>query len=250
MRFSNYLGLIAAALMLAPVALGQQGVPAGSFIRRHVSSVAQLIAHIKADPVVKSRYLRHFAMSEPELMDFLRSLRLSKLQATGTYVMYGVPDSGLLRSKAKLLKRGTPVFVDRGGNPALVVICGNPLMRGPKRPFAVAMPVQPIRVPVMPMPMAAEIATTTEPFVTEVAQPTIMPMQPDLVAVTPPVVTEYSSDAPIVNILPALGILPALFVIGNTGGDSPNPVPEPATLLIVTAGIGIFARAARRSRGL
>jgi hypothetical protein len=239
-RLLKLLPLVGAIALIAPIALAQGGVPAGSFIERPVSSPEDLIEHMRSDETVMSRYTRHFAMTREEVIEFVGGLRFSRLEHEGNYTVYGVPRSGLLRSHQRYLRRGTPVFVDRGGNPVLLVVCGNPLMRGPKRPFAALEPANPIRTAVEPAPMKAEIPTVGQEATTQVFQPEILPMQPTLGATTPTVISEMR-DIPIVDgILPALGVLPALFLIGNTGGN--EPVPDPATIATLGIGLAYFAK--------
>ncbi len=196
--------------------------------------------------------MRHFAMNEVELIEFLSSLRLSRLTADGTYLVYNVPKNGELGAKSLHLKKGTLVFVDGAGTPVLLASCGNPMMRGPKKPFvankipeglvaAVTGDLEPMPTEIAVLPQEELLVSVVQPDVPEVVPVPPPPPPPP----TPPtqITTTGRSDIPVAGVL---GILPALFFVGGGGGNP--PIPEPATILILGIGAGA-AICSRRKRG-
>ncbi len=217
--------------MTVNVALAQ--TEPGSFLNRLCASTPSLITHVKQDKKVMDRFARHFAMTESEVVTYLKALSVSKTDEDGLYVVYGVPETGLIRSRMMKIKKGTKVWVDQAGDVALIWHCGNPVTRGPKTPYDASKPVanpngtsvdQLRDVPLQPptSTMQANISILGEPSVPDV-----------------PVIPENNSNIPIIPSSPDLGflgILPVLGVIVNT--NPPNPVPEPATMAILCIGAG------------
>jgi hypothetical protein len=216
-------------------ALAQSNLPHNSYLDKRVNSTAELIKHIQTDPVVMDRYRRHFAMSSDEVVNYLSTLRVTKLEKDGIYTVYGVPHtSGDFHAHLRLLKKGEPVFVESDGTPVLQLVCGNPLILGPKKPVtpnpivANTGPVQPAKDVVVDAPPAPSTGNPA-PETPTVGQP-ITPLQP---------------PRPPSNIVPVL-----LGLAGSIGffhgGHHPPTVPEPFSVLVI--GGGLAAMASRRRK--
>lgn len=220
----------------------------GSFITKLCASTSALVAHVRAEPKVMDRYMRHFAMTDRQVVQFISGLRLTRTTADALYVVYGVPESGLLRSKLLKVKSGTKVFVDAAGSVVLLWHCGNPVTRGPSVPYTMARPVaEPTGIPseeLRDVPVQAPVPTM-EGLLAVAAEPAVpsIPVVPTIDV--PPV----GQDIPIVTGGPSAGILsflPVLGLVTTGGGGGGNVIPEPASLAAV--GIGFGALLARRRR--
>jgi hypothetical protein len=221
-----------------------------AFLNRKVTTVSELINQIRTDKQVRDRYMRHFAMSEDQLVAYLSTLRSTQLKQSGTFHVYSVPEDGVVKHRVTVLKKGEQIFETSDGNPVLLARCGNPLTLGPTTPYA-GNDIQPVIVDV-PTTEMREVAVI----------PDSLPDQ-SLVAVVPPSVAEVpivtatptptgTRDIPIATpsggVAP-LGILGALGGIAllNTGGGGSSPVPEPMTIIVLASGAaGLVAKARRR----
>lgn len=188
------------------------------------------------------RYMRHFAMTEQEVITYLGALQLTTASQDGVYVVYGAPNGGPLRSRLQNIRKGTKVWVDQAGDIVLLWHCGNPVTRGPKVPLDANKPVAepngkpmdelkevPLQSPVSTM--AANATASMEPGVPDV-----------------PVIPENHGDIPIISSHGNLGVLGILPIIGiiKTNHHHNTSVPEPTTMAVF--GIGAAALAARRRR--
>lgn len=234
-----------------------------AFLNRAVSTHAQLMQQVRTDWAVRDRYMRHFGMGSAQVLAYFSELRLARLKDDTGVIMYNVPDSGVLRSRFFVLKRGTKVFVDRSGEPILKLSCGNPLTRGPRvvtsipgpEPDAPAVAVEELKeVVVEQAPQVfAEVPTLIEmPEMpaTPVAQPVATPHEFISKPLPPVEHVEPIPYKPGARIPPFWLFLPPIaFALPKQHNDEP-PIPEPATLLILGAGIAGFvgSRAKRRRR--
>ncbi len=253
MRIIYFFGIGALILSLSASAVARPDVNA--FLNRKVSDTSGLVAQIKDDPEVADRYERHFSMSKGEVVDYMVGLHRSTLDRDGMYTVYSVPNGGRLKMHVEKLKKGEPVFVDATGRPALIVKCGNPVTRGPRKGNRGN-----------PVVLVPTDESSTRTLVPDVPDALALDAPGQLVALAPPV-PDIPPPAPIVEIPPveplpptvpvtAIGGgrfpwfagLPILFpLVGsgsrNGGGES---VPEPASMVVL--GVGLVAVARRRRK--
>lgn len=224
--------LCVAAIVLASVALARP--EENAFLNKPANTHAQLMGQIKTDNVVMDRYMRHFGMTRQEVIAYFSGLNRSRLDEDGVYLVYNVPDWGELRARALFYKKGTPVWKDADGRPILKASCGNPMVRGTDG----APPELDVEVPEMDSEVFAFDAPVTSET-TPVLMSNVSPVLPE-VATLP-----MAASAPGVPGVPGIGwVLPlaAGFLVSGGGGGS--PIPEPATIIIM--GAGVAALAARR----
>lgn len=223
-------------LTVAVVAVQAQAfVPRGAFIRRPVKSTPDLIAHVKSDPIVMDRFVRHFRLKPDQVVSYFKTLHMAKLARDGAYTVFNVHEDNVLRSRVFQLKKGTLVFADQNGRPILKKECANPMVF--EIPPLGSDPG--VTAPVLGREFNGPDTESLDML--QVMEPSIMPIEivgeAPVAPVLPPVqagtITGRSS-----NLFPLLLLgVPFLF----TGGDEPDPVPEPATMLVLAAGAGYIS---------
>ena len=266
------LGLLAGAAIAAEsIAV----VPRNSYLIRPVASARELANQIRTEPVVAQRYARHFRRNAWEFADYVeKHLRLTRLERAQTFnVYYSPPDDRLLVVR-RTLPKGTPVFVEkRSGKPILKANCGNPLTPAaaiPAPPQA-TLPIEiasvatptPVFSETITAPQAPTIGIVEIPPIEEVVAADVLPTEtlvetlpeaapePEAPPVLPPVASTPTPQLPPIvtgggpNWLPFLPLV-ALFAPRSGGGD-PAPIPEPASALILGAGLGLLYPLSRRA---
>lgn len=218
-----------------------------SFLNYRVHSTAQLVREVDGDSEVRDRFMRHFAMTRSELDRYLGSLHLARLEKTGVYKVYSVPDNKVLKMHLQTIKQGEEVFEDSAGTPVLLVRCGNPLSRGPNNPLTANN-------------INSETEGTTNDQLAalkvpeENAEAENMQYVNNLQPGVPEAPTGGGSAAPFVpsggggvGALP-FGLLAGLpFLFGHGGGGGHGSVPEPVSLIVLGVGVaGLIARRKRR----
>lgn len=207
-------------------------VPAGSFIRRPVVSVQDLVQEVNDDPVVAERYGRLFHMSPDAVRDQFRSLHhavMSQDQIMRVYYAHG----DTLGYKLRRVKAGTPIFAFADGTPVLVQVCGNPL-RATLIPPALALQVPDFS----PTEEVPGVSPNVPPQIAEAPMevPSPWPFGPPAPVVPGPVVPGFVEEvamlppgAPGQTTLWPLLFLPLLGLIHGGGGNQvfPGPVPPP-----------------------
>ena len=238
--------IASAILVVASVGLAQQ-MPRYAYLMAPANTTEALIKQMRTNPVVRDRFVRHYQMTPNELEKMFRSLRLERLNKDTWVELFGVPKSGELRGHRYLLKAGTEVWVDNKGFAIMKVSCGNPLGRmdradEPDLKQAVGAPAE--AVPMAPITgfdvEISPVVNVVEPLITALPEPVFVetPALNEVVNVTGSQQAGFS--------LPFLGLLPTLLVgIRPSGGP---PVPEPATIFAITAGVGLLINRRRRSR--
>ena len=245
---------IFAALVVTVVSAAFARTDPNSFINRPAPTHTALMREIERDSVVMDRYMRHFAMTRQEVIAYFSVLRLKRLTHTNPYTVYNVPDSGELRSKVMIFKKGTTVWIDEAGKPILKESCGNPLTRGPSKPVSVD------EVMIVDMPIELTPPTTeTEIIVARVdsPEPAVPQIVPDPPTTTPPLrpeppapPVEPPAPPPSFKVPPFLFAIPPFIAIIPKGRhSSPPPVPEPGALIVLAAGVGMVVAGRVRKRG-
>lgn len=225
------------ALTLASAALGQ-GLPRNSYLERRVNTTADLVQQLRTQPVVMDRYRRHFAMTSEEVTAYLSTLRVTTLQKDGIYTVYGVPRStGDFHARLRLLKKGEPVFVESDGTPVLQLVCGNPLILGPKKPVT----PNPVVSTTGPVEGTKEVIVDAPPAPsTAVVATEVPPVGEPIAPIMPP-----ATPRPQSNIVPMLLGLAGAVAFFPSGGD--QPVPEPMTMLVMGGGLAYMAARRRKA---
>ncbi len=244
-----------------------------AYLNKAATTHAQLMAQVKSDKVVLDRYMRHFAMTKAEVIQYFNTLKLSKLTKPTRLAMYNTPDSGVLRSREFVLKAGTKVWLDPTGQPILKQSCGNPLTRGPvqavkKNPVVAGVePTAAEEVPELSTILPEGFTDNEAALLTEALEPGLpilaaelqapnLPEAPDTfpgaeTATPGDFVTPGNSPIGFFGGLPPLFLLPALplpFLFGgpHSGPKPPTPpppaVPEPATVLVLGLGLLFLKR--------
>lgn len=212
-----------------------------AFINRPANTIPELIAQLRSDPVVMDRFMRHFSMSRSEVLTFVGSLRLGVIPKSAYYNIYSVPEGGRIKVHKSFFKAGTPAFVNRNGRPILRVKCGNP--------FEMPTYAAPLASVVDVAPASPEIADVKpETSTVAIYQPADVEPYPPITDVPPPTLpTDTTQGIDTQNFAPlaALAGLGAALSFGGSGHRS-TPVPEPASLLALGAGVALVARKRRR----
>jgi hypothetical protein len=233
-----FITLAAGGLLLTAA----HAVPPNSYLVKTVSTTSDMIKQIKSNPVVSSRYERHFHMTQGDVIEMVKGLRFTKTDQTGFYSVYNVPaKTGELRSKLLKLKKGIKIWVDSSGQPILQWICGNPMVRGGAGVADVAPVVA--GLPSEPITMADPMPSGDVPVIASTLQPGIpdAPLEETVVVIDEVPVQRRN------NALAGLLLLP-LLAVNRTSTKTPEVVPEPATMLAMGAGISyVMARRRKKS---
>lgn len=229
-------------LVAAMVVTSAMAMPRNSYLVRPAKTHNELMQQVRTEPVVMDRFMRHFAMTRQEVLDYLGALRMGRLERTAVYQVYGVPKNGVLHATPQLLKRGTLVWEDASGQPILLEICGNPFTLGPKRVTMNDM------VAVTPQATEGLVAMSTMPTTPVASAPMEIAMQPATptqpVVIEPsvePVPTSRRNDFAWLLAVPVA----AGLALQDSGGE--EPVPEPATMTAMAIGAGVMALKRRKA---
>ncbi len=229
-----------AAVLLVSVSFAQRRLLPNSYIKSPTPTVASLIAHVEKHPEVMDRYVRHFQMTPPEVMRFLRTLKLGRLQHDAYFDVWNVPgETGELRVRHLLFRKGEPFFFDQNGAPVMVVVCGNPVIRSDEA-------AAPRLAPEVAGIMGPQDVTVPTPSTIEMPLNIIQPPAPIAPEIIPEPQPGPGPSNPI-SAVPLLGLLPTLLIGINSGGGA---IPEPSTITIIGVGCAmvIARRAKKRSR--
>lgn len=248
-------------------------VPRNSYLIRPVSSARDLANQIRTEPIVAQRYARHYKRSAWEFAEYVeKNLRLTRLERAQTFnVYYSPPDDRLLVVR-RTLPKGTPVFVEKKtGKPILKANCGNPLTpaasvsppkaQAPLEITAVTAP-QPIFSESIDAPQSPviELVEVADAPIEEVVAADVLPTEA-LVETLPESAPEPEAPpalAPVaaasVEALPMVArgfswvpFLPLVSLLAPLGGNDFDPIPEPSSMLVLGAGLGLLYPLSRRA---
>lgn len=122
--------IILSMLMAVQLNAKPSNPPPGSFFRVRVTTVKQLVEHVRKDSVVRKRFARHFGINEKYIADvFAKNLHLVSLKKPLRVTSYYIGRKGRIYTKTKLLPKGTMIFADKTGHPVIAWSCGNPLTK-------------------------------------------------------------------------------------------------------------------------
>jgi hypothetical protein len=234
--------LVCCLLVAAVTAVASDRPEPNAFLNRKANSVGELVREVQNDPDVADRYVRHFGKSREDIVAYFRTLHLARLNSDGTYIMYSVDDNGVIKSHPELMKKGTLVYADSDGVPILKAKCGNALVAGSNQVAAILNPT----VGSTMEAMRTVPVTTAESMSTLPQTAVLTPTEPVALApVLPPTQPTGSSNQgfALPAALAAIGGAGALLI----GGGGNNPVPEPATIVVIAGALA--AMKCRRRTG-
>lgn len=241
--------LLAIGAIAVMASLGSaQRVETGAFVRKPAATVKALIYQIENDPVVADRFMRHFHMSQSEVVGYLGGLHLARLKNDGSYRVFNVHADGVIRARVFELKAGTLVFADANGKPVLKKNCANPLTMGD---ISVVRDERTEPAPDVLIP-AAEIEPSEALVAAELEQPPFVPMGQEVTPPQPITPVEARSS---VGGAGGFMFIP-LILVGTTTKNFFStktvvcpPVPEPATLATFALAPGLmYLRKRRRNK--
>jgi hypothetical protein len=246
MRIKWSVFAVGALLALSAVSLAQRAEP-NAFLARPANSIGELVAQAEKEPAVMARYMRHFGMTRDEVVAYLKTLRKGEIAEDGAYLVYNTPESGEIRGRVIVYRKGTSVWVDKDGNYILKSSCGNPMVRGtdlgktqPTETTALRSSTD-VRELIVEQPPGISTTSVTG---TTVAPP-IAEYDAIVIADMPPAMPEEAPQGLVIP--PVLGLIipfTGAVMLGSEGG--PEPIPEPASMIAL--GVGVTGYMAARKR--
>lgn len=228
-------GIFLGALIVGVTGSAMARPELNAFINKPANSIPELLAQIKSDKQVADRFMRHFSMSKEEVLEYVGSLHLGTLQTSGYYTIYSAPENGIIKAHISFFKKGTPAFVDADGSAILRVKCANPFVAGPNRPYAVSEPS------VTDLSSMALAVVPESSIKSDSLTASFTPPEPERPVIDTPITlrTSPTTSNPQVfsgnSFASILGLGGAAVFVKH---GSSNPVPEPASVLAISLGIG------------
>lgn len=235
-------GLIA---VLATTACAQK-MEHNSFLTKPVFTTQGLVDQVKNNKVVRKRYETHFKVTGPTIERYFKKLRLRPLTNTAKRLVYNVDKKYVVKSRKITFRKGTLVFVDPKGRIVLKRSCGNPMTAIIPRETQAMFKPSPVEVaaalnePSIEEDPPAGMVEAEEPP-PSVPQP-LAPPTPEPIAAEP-TLTETFVVPPIIPPIPYWPLAPfAILPFLPSGDNGRPPVPEPASVLVISAGAAALLR--------
>ena len=218
-----------------------------AFLTKPVFTTQGLVDQLKQNKVVRKRYEAHYKVKAPTIERYFKKLRLRPLTTTAKRLVYNVDKNYVVRSRTITFRKGTLVYVDPKGRIVLKRSCGNPMTSIIPRETQAMFKPSPVEVAaalnepsIEEEPPAGLVEATEPPPV--VQPPAIVQPAPEPIAAEP-ALTETFIVPPIIPAIPLWPLAPlALLPFIPTGDDGNPPVPEPASILVMTAGAAALLR--------
>ncbi len=243
----SILTLCVAFAALGGLAVAQQVEP-NAFLGKPANTVPELVAQAESNKEVMSRYMRHFGMTRDEVVAYLKTLKRGEIAEDGAYLVYNTPESGEIRARVIVYRKGTPVYVDRDGNYILKLSCGNPMVRGTDLGKAEQTETVALRSSTDVRELIVEQPpgiSTTSVTGTTVAPP-IAEYDAIVIADMPPTMPEEASQIVIPSVLGLIIPFTGAIMLSNSGGS--EPIPEPASMIALGVGVAGYMAARRRRK--
>ena len=257
--FALILAILTLTAGLASLASAVERTPAGSYLVYRAATVGELRAQVEKNPIVRSRFSRHFGVSPAELDKyFAAELELTALKQPLRTRCWYVNRAGGTSVKTKLLPRGTMVFATKSGEPILSWSCGNPLSSALPRKVvkaSVESQTKPVEIKVLANP----VETISNAVVTAPPAPSVVSVIP---VETPPVLATVAAPAvsmpPIIAAAGSIGLgwVGAVGAVGgltaglSSGGRKSRitVVPEPSGLAALATAVCLIPAMCRVRR--
>jgi len=205
-----------------------------SWLKYRVNSVGDFMAAYDQDAVLRTRLANHFHMPEEQLTSYLRSeLREVTFEDSRWMGTYGVKDrTGEVYPVKTYVRKGAKALGLADGTPLIKLPCGNPFAAPPIEP---PRGPRPMSKPVEPLPSIPPVGTISlEPTALQSPEEFVLGQDiPRAPIFQVPVTTEGSR------------FFPFWWPSGGGGGQE---TPEPASLLLLGAGMAVFGGLTRRRR--
>jgi hypothetical protein len=223
-----------------------QRMETGSFIKKPADTIEELVEHVRSDKEVMSRFVRHFGMTPDEVVSYFKTLKKGQIAEDGAYLLYNSPDTGNIGARVLFYRKGTPVWVDREGNYIMRISCGNPMVRGtdlgrtePTETVALQSSTG-VRELIAEQPpgisTTSVTAMTIEPPISEYDAIIIEDMAPAIPEESPQLISPT-----------ALGLIaPFTGAVMLASKGSSQPIPEPASMIALGAGVAGYVTARKR----
>lgn len=238
-----FLGALIALMAIPAYA---QKMEHNAFLTKPVFSTQGLIDQIKQNKVVRKRYETHFKVKAPAIERYFKKLRLRPLTTTAKRLVFNVDKNYVVRSRKITFRKGTLVYVDPKGRIVLKRSCGNPMTSIIPRETQAMFKPAPVEVaaalnePTIEEDPPAGLVEATEP--PPVVPPPANPPPEEPIAAEP-ALTETFVVPPIIPVIPLWPLVPiALLPFLPSGDDGNPPVPEPASILVMSAGAAAMLR--------
>lgn len=218
-------------------------MPRNAFLEKPATTRDALVRQVSTYPEVMDRYVRHFQMMPDDVVAFFSKLSLRKLDQDTEMEVFNVPHAtGVLRAEKQVVKRGEAVWVDESGRIVMVAHCGNPVVRTDRAEEPDAKPQTSVQAEEKPMGAGA----VTVDIVAPTPAPPAEPVAPDVEFVVPGAGGSSMVEEAAGFDFPGIAFLPTVLV-GFRGSDN-EPIPEPATVFGLSAGVAYLVARSRKLR--